>query len=66
MSADRNGTNSTTNEDGWWEMVFAEQEAIQDDYGCGRGECFTFACECRRRAIENVSRDTGVCFADQE
>jgi hypothetical protein len=58
-------SNETTAEDEWWELVFVEKEAIESDYGCG-GECFTFHCECRRLAIESVTRDTGVCFADQE
>jgi len=52
-------------EDEWWERVFSAKDLIAVENGCDRW-CFTFACECRRSAIANVTRETGVSFADQE
>lgn len=52
----------TTDDDIWWERVFAVQEERELIHGCGR-ECFTFACLCRQEAIAHVTQETGVTYA---
>jgi hypothetical protein len=59
-------TDETTDDDGWWEMVFSAKDYIAMNRGCERGECFTFACQCRRDAISRVARDTEVNYATDE